>query len=95
MGEPLEEALAAGRIDALLVIGAPNSSNSLRLREVAERCGTPARLIQRASEIQPEWLDGVGSLGLTAAQARLLLSLEREAGQNQAHYAELLEDDDH
>ncbi|MAK99948.1 MAG: 4-hydroxy-3-methylbut-2-enyl diphosphate reductase [Citromicrobium sp.] len=52
--------------DLVLVIGAPNSSNSLRLVEVAERCGTPARLIQRADEIQPEWLDGVGTVGLTA-----------------------------
>ena len=52
--------------DLVLVIGAPNSSNSLRLVEVAERLGTPARLIQRASEIEPEWLAGVGTLGLTA-----------------------------
>ena len=52
--------------DLVLVIGAPNSSNSLRLVEVAERCGTTARLIQRASEIQAEWLEGVGTLGLTA-----------------------------
>jgi 4-hydroxy-3-methylbut-2-enyl diphosphate reductase len=50
----------------LLVIGAPNSSNSVRLVEVAERCGTPARLIQRADEIQPTWLDGVTTVGLTA-----------------------------
>ena len=52
--------------DLVLVIGAPNSSNSLRLVEVAERCGTTAKLIQRASEIQPEWLEGVGTVGLTA-----------------------------
>lgn len=52
--------------DLVLVIGAPNSSNSVRLVEVAERCGTPARLIGRASDIQPEWLHGVGTLGLTA-----------------------------
>jgi len=52
--------------DLVLVIGAPNSSNSLRLVEVAERCGTPARLIQRGSEIEREWLDGVQTLGLTA-----------------------------
>ncbi len=52
--------------DLVLVIGAPNSSNSLRLVEVAERCGTPARLIQRADEIEPDWLDGVGTVGLTA-----------------------------
>lgn len=56
----------APRSDLVLVIGAPNSSNSLRLVEVADRCGTPARLIQRASEIQPEWLEGVSTLGLTA-----------------------------
>ena len=52
--------------DLVLVIGAPNSSNSLRLVEVAERLGTDAKLIQRASDIQPEWLDGVGTIGLTA-----------------------------
>jgi len=56
----------AADCDAVLVIGAPNSSNSLRLVEVAERCGTSARLIQRASEIDPAWLDGVGCVGLTA-----------------------------
>jgi 4-hydroxy-3-methylbut-2-enyl diphosphate reductase len=50
----------------VLVIGAPNSSNSVRLVEVAERCGAQARLIQRAAEIAPEWLDGVEVLGLTA-----------------------------
>ena len=52
--------------DLVLVIGAPNSSNSRRLVEVAERMGTPARLIQRASEITPDWLEGVRTLGLTA-----------------------------
>ena len=52
--------------DLVLVIGAPNSSNSLRLVEVSERRGTDAKLIQRADEIQPEWLEGVGTLGLTA-----------------------------
>ncbi len=56
----------ASRCDALYVIGAPNSSNSLRLVEVAEREGTRARLIQRAHEIDFDWLDGVKTLGLTA-----------------------------
>ncbi|OYX62145.1 MAG: 4-hydroxy-3-methylbut-2-enyl diphosphate reductase [Novosphingobium sp. 32-60-15] len=56
----------AGECELLLVIGAPNSSNSLRLVEVAERLGTRSRLIQRASEIDPSWLDGVNTLGLTA-----------------------------
>ena len=52
--------------DLVLVIGAPNSSNSLRLVEVAERCGTEARLIQRGADIDPAWLEGVGTVGLTA-----------------------------
>ncbi len=52
--------------DLVLVIGAPNSSNSLRLVEVSERLGTPAKLIQRASEIDFAWLEGVETLGLTA-----------------------------
>ena len=50
----------------MLVIGAPNSSNSMRLAEVAERLGTPARLIQRASEIDWEWLGTPTTIGLTA-----------------------------
>jgi 4-hydroxy-3-methylbut-2-enyl diphosphate reductase len=52
--------------DLVLVIGAPNSSNSVRLVEVAERCGTDAKLIQRAGDIDPAWLEGVGTVGLTA-----------------------------
>lgn len=56
----------APRCELMLVIGAPNSSNSLRLVEVAERCGTPAKLIQRASEIDLAWLAEVNTLGLTA-----------------------------
>ncbi|MEG3155996.1 4-hydroxy-3-methylbut-2-enyl diphosphate reductase [Sphingomonas sp. RB1R13] len=50
----------------MLVIGAPNSSNSMRLAEVAERLGTPSRLIQRASEIDWEWLGTPATIGLTA-----------------------------
>ena len=56
----------AAQADAMLVIGAPNSSNSLRLVEVAERMGTRARLIQAAAEIDFDWLEGVATLGLTA-----------------------------
>ena len=50
----------------VLVIGAPNSSNSVRLVEVAERCGAQSRLVQRGDEIEASWLDGVEVLGLTA-----------------------------
>jgi 4-hydroxy-3-methylbut-2-enyl diphosphate reductase len=56
----------AAMSDAVLVIGAPNSSNSVRLVEVAEREGTPARLIGRAADIELAWLDGVKTLGITA-----------------------------
>ena len=52
--------------DLVLVVGAPKSSNSLRLVEVAERLGTPGKLIQRACEIDPAWLEGVNTVGLTA-----------------------------
>jgi 4-hydroxy-3-methylbut-2-enyl diphosphate reductase len=48
------------------VIGAPNSSNSVRLVEVAEREGARARLIQRADEIDFDWLGDPGILGITA-----------------------------
>ena len=56
----------APQCELVLVIGAPNSSNSLRLVEVAERCGTASYMIQRASEIDPVWLEGVTTLGITA-----------------------------
>jgi 4-hydroxy-3-methylbut-2-enyl diphosphate reductase len=54
-------------IERLLVLGAPNSSNSIRLCEVSERAGVPAHLIERAEEIRPEWMNGVRVLGLTAS----------------------------
>jgi 4-hydroxy-3-methylbut-2-enyl diphosphate reductase len=57
----------AGRCDAMLVLGAPNSSNSMRLVEVAEAAGCPrARLVRRAADIDWGWLEGVRSLGITA-----------------------------
>jgi 4-hydroxy-3-methylbut-2-enyl diphosphate reductase len=56
----------APRCELLLVIGSPESSNALRLVEVAVRGGTSARLIQRAAEIDPAWIDEVTTLGLTA-----------------------------
>ena len=56
----------AGECDRMLVIGAPNSSNSLRLAEVAERLGVPARLIERATDIDWNWLGEPRTIGLTA-----------------------------
>jgi 4-hydroxy-3-methylbut-2-enyl diphosphate reductase len=56
----------AHQCDAMLVIGAPNSSNSLRLVEVAEREGVRAMLVQRGECIDFDWLQGVRILGITA-----------------------------
>ena len=56
----------APQVDLLLVVGARNSSNANRLVEVAVRAGTNAHLIGDASDIQPEWLNGCRSVGLTA-----------------------------
>jgi 4-hydroxy-3-methylbut-2-en-1-yl diphosphate reductase len=56
----------AQSVDCVLVVGSKNSSNSNRLREVAQLVGVPAYLIDDASQIDPAWLEGVKSLGLTA-----------------------------
>jgi 4-hydroxy-3-methylbut-2-enyl diphosphate reductase len=56
----------APECDRVLVIGAPNSSNSLRLAEVAERMGAPARLIERAANIDWDWLGEPRTVGITA-----------------------------
>lgn len=56
----------AGRADVVLVVGAPASSNSNRLVEVASRRGVPAYLIQDSSEIDPAWLEGAECIGITA-----------------------------
>jgi 4-hydroxy-3-methylbut-2-enyl diphosphate reductase len=52
--------------DLVLVVGAPESSNSNRLVELASKVGVAAYLVQSADELQPEWLEGVSRVGLTA-----------------------------
>ncbi len=56
----------ARQCDLVLVIGSPNSSNSNRLREVAEKMGREARLIGSAAELDPRWLEGRRRIGVTA-----------------------------
>lgn len=56
----------ASRCEVVLVVGSPNSSNSNRLRELAERMNCRAYLIDNASEMESSWLDGVQSIGVTA-----------------------------
>jgi 4-hydroxy-3-methylbut-2-enyl diphosphate reductase len=52
--------------DLVLVVGSPNSSNSNRLRELAERIGTPAYLIDGAEDLKREWFEGINKIGITA-----------------------------
>ncbi len=56
----------AVRCDRMLVIGAPNSSNSLRLVEVSERNGCPGKLLQRAKDLDWDWLEGGKTVGIAA-----------------------------
>ena len=56
----------APQCDLVLIVGSPSSSNSNRLREVAEKYGCPARLIGSAAELQPEWLEGKRRIGISA-----------------------------
>lgn len=56
----------ARQVDLVLVVGSPSSSNSNRLREVAEKLGVPAKLIENADCLQQEWFEGVKHIGLTA-----------------------------
>jgi 4-hydroxy-3-methylbut-2-enyl diphosphate reductase len=53
-------------VDLLLVVGAPNSSNSNRLREIGEELGVPSYLVDDATSLDPEWLKGVDVVGVTA-----------------------------
>ena len=56
----------AQRCDVVIVVGSPNSSNSNRLREVAEQQGVPAYMVDNAGELQPEWVAGKSCVGITA-----------------------------
>jgi 4-hydroxy-3-methylbut-2-enyl diphosphate reductase len=58
--------LLSSEVDVLIVVGSPTSSNSNRLREVAERRGTPAYMVDNADELQSAWFDGRARVGLTA-----------------------------
>ena len=58
--------LMAPAVDLVIVVGSPTSSNSNRLRELAERLGTPAYMVDAASDLDPAWLQGRSRVGLTA-----------------------------
>ncbi|MEL4177959.1 4-hydroxy-3-methylbut-2-enyl diphosphate reductase [Roseateles sp. PN1] len=56
----------APQVDVVIVVGSPTSSNSNRLRELAQRLGTPGYMVDSAEEVQAEWLEGRAKVGLTA-----------------------------
>jgi len=78
----------ASEVDLLLVVGAANSSNSVRLCEVAAQQGVASRLIEAETDIDPSWLGGVGRVGVTAgasapeALVQKVLGRLRELGAN-------------
>jgi 4-hydroxy-3-methylbut-2-enyl diphosphate reductase len=56
----------APKVDIVIVVGSPTSSNSNRLRELAERLGTPAYMVDGEQDLLPEWFEGRARVGLTA-----------------------------
>ena len=81
--------LLAEKVGLVLVVGSTNSSNSNRLRELAERCGAEAHLIDNAEQINVEWLTGVTNVGVTAGAsapevlvAEVIDRLREEGGVN-------------
>jgi 4-hydroxy-3-methylbut-2-en-1-yl diphosphate reductase len=56
----------APAVDVVIVVGSPTSSNSNRLRELAERLGTEAHMVEGAADLQAAWFEGRGRVGLTA-----------------------------
>ncbi len=81
----------AMQVDLLIVVGSPNSSNSNRLREVAEKKGTLAYMVDNASEIDPAWLQGRNRIGLTAGASapevlvQAVIARLRELGARHVH----------
>ncbi|MDN7126849.1 4-hydroxy-3-methylbut-2-enyl diphosphate reductase [Pseudidiomarina terrestris] len=73
----------AAEVDLLLVVGARNSSNSNRLRELSEKMGTRAFLIDDASCIDPAWLEGVERVGVTAGASAPEVLVKNVIGQLQ------------
>ena len=58
--------LLSPQVEVVIVVGSPSSSNSNRLREVARKLGTESHMVDDASELRPEWLEGKSRVGLTA-----------------------------
>jgi 4-hydroxy-3-methylbut-2-enyl diphosphate reductase len=85
------KALAA-ECDVILVVGSPNSSNSNRLRELAEKQGVPAYLVDEAGQIRQAWLAGVQTVGVTAGASAPELVVSSVVEQLRAWGGDLVEE---
>ncbi len=74
----------AVRCDVFIVVGSPNSSNSNRLREVAEKQDKPSYLVDNAAELHKEWFDGVNTVGVTAGASAPAVLIEEVVRQLEA-----------
>ena len=69
--------MLSSRVDVVIVVGSPNSSNSNRLREVAAHLGVPAYMVDSADELQPAWIEGKHRIGVTAGASAPELLVQR------------------
>lgn len=83
----------AAQCDLVLVVGSPNSSNSNRLKEIAEKQGRPAYLIDGPEDIRPEWLEGVGVVGVSAGASAPEVLVENVIAHLRDWGAESVEED--
>jgi len=82
----------AQQCDVVFVVGSPNSSNSNRLREIAQNSGAPAYLIDSTEEIEPSWLEGKQTVGVTAGASAPEVLVQRVVDQLRIWGAELVEE---
>ncbi|AMR79670.1 4-hydroxy-3-methylbut-2-enyl diphosphate reductase [Cupriavidus nantongensis] len=88
----------APQVEVVIVVGSPNSSNSNRLRELAERLGVPAYMVDAPEQVRPEWVAGKRRIGLTAgasapeALAQSIVERLRELGARQVRPLEGIEE---
>ncbi len=80
------------KCDLILVVGSPNSSNSTRLMELSQKAGVPAYLIDDASEIKKEWVEGKENIGLTAGASAPEILVEEVIAQLKEWGASIVEE---
>jgi len=90
--------MMAPKVDLVIVVGSPNSSNSNRLREVAEKMGTLAYMVDNATQIDPTWLVGKKRIGVTAGASapevlvQAVIARLKDCGVNRVHVLDGVEE---